>query len=229
MLFSFATFAVSLWLGLVALACFRRLWRAAPNEGAYSSRDFPRATGGENHQRYRDVMPEGPISLARRSLVGISRAVINVIQAGFTRAFQLVSKIFRASAPAQDSVRRQSLSPVEIANSPLQTRQSPENTKPIVSAPSDGAVGAARRKLARHRASETAEPRLKSAVGRPRKHDNQRAEKAARRASKSPKDHSGKKSGKIDTVVTNTVKKTVRSKRNISSASNSSLTAKVSV
>jgi hypothetical protein len=228
MLFSFATFAISLWLGLVALACLRRLWRAASNEGAYSSRDYPRATGGENHQRYRDVMPEGPISLARRSLVGISRAVINVIQAGFTRALQLVSKIFRASAPAQDSVRRQSLSPVEIANSSLQTRQSPESTEPIVSAPSDGAVGAARRKLARHRASETAEPRLKSAVGRLRKHDNQRAEKAARRASKSPKDHSGK-SGKIDTVVTNTAKKTVRSKRNISSASNSSLTAKVRV
>jgi hypothetical protein len=229
MLFSFATFAVSLWLGLVAVACLRRLWRAAPNEGGYSSRDYPRAIGGENHHRYRDVAPEGPISLARRSLVSISWAVINVIQAGFTRAFQWGSKIFRASAPAQDSVRRQSPGPVEIAHSPLRSQQSPQSTEPVVSAPPDGIVATARRKPAKHIASETAEPRLKSAVRRLRKNDHQRTEKAARKVSKLRKDHSGKMSGKIDTVITNTAKKTVRSKRKIPSASNSSLTAKVSV
>jgi hypothetical protein len=229
MLFSFATFAVSLWLGLFAVACLRRLWRAAPNEGGYSSRDYPRATGGENHHRYRDVTPEGPISLARRSLVSISWAVINVIQAEFTRAFQWVSKIFRASAPAQDSVRPQSPGPVEIAHNPLRSQQAPQSTELVVSAPPDGIVGVARRKPAKHRASESAEPRLKSAVRRLGKNDNQRTEKAVRRVSKLRKADSGKESGKVHTVVTNSAKKTVRRKREIPSASNSSLTAKVSV
>ena len=229
MLFSFATFAALLWLSLVTVACFRRLWRAAPNEGGYSSRDCPRPTGCENHHRSRDVTPEGPISVARRSLVSISWFVINVIQAGFARAFQWVSKIFRASAPSRDSVSPLSLSPIEIANSPLRSQRSPQSSEPVVSASLDGAIGAAQRKPAKRGASETAEPRLKSAVQRPRKKDNRRTEKAPGRGSKLPKDQSGKKSRKMNTVVTNSAKKTVGTKRKIPSASNSSLTSRVSV
>jgi hypothetical protein len=230
MLFSFATLAVSLWLGLVAVACLRRLWRAASNEGsAYSSRDYPRATGGENQRRHRDLTPEGLISLVRRSLVSISCAVINVVQAGLTPAFRWMSKIFQASAPSQDSVRQLSPTTAESANSPLRPQPPIQSGAPVLSMPPDRAVEAAQRKRVRLGVRETAEPRLESAAQRLRKNDNQPTEKVARKMSKLRKDHSEKKSQKMNTVVTNTAKKTTRTKRKISSASNSSLTSEVRV
>jgi hypothetical protein len=228
MLFSFTTFAVSLWLVLVAVACLRRLWRVAPNEGGgHGGRDYPRATGGENHHRHRDLTPEGPISLGCRSLVMISRAVINVIQAGLTRAFQWMSRTFRASELSQDSMLPAAA--VEDSKSALQSKPRPQSSGPVVSMPPNRTVGAAQRKPAKNGAGETVEPHLTSAAQRLRKKDNQRTEKVARRVSKLRKDPSEKKSQKMDTVVAKTAKKTVRSKRKIPSACNSSLTSKVSV
>jgi hypothetical protein len=230
MLFSFTTFAVSLWLGLVAVACFRRLWRVAPNEGGgHGTRDYPRATGGENHHRQRDLTSEGPISVGCRSLVMISRAVVSVIQTGLTRAFQWISRTFRASELSQDSVSPLPAPAVEDSNSALRSRPHLQSGGSVVSIPPNGTVGAARRKPTKCGASEAAEPQLASAAQRLRKNDNRRTEKVATRVSKLRKDQSEKKSQKINTVVAKTAKKTVRCKRKISSAANSLLASKVSV
>jgi hypothetical protein len=60
MLFSFASVAISLWLGLVAVGCLRRLWGASANDGSgYSGRDYARAANSENHHRHRDLGSEG--------------------------------------------------------------------------------------------------------------------------------------------------------------------------
>ncbi len=73
MLFSFATVAISLWLGLVAVGCLRRLWRASANDGSgYGGRDHPRVAGSENHHRHRDLGSEGLISMISRSLIAVS-------------------------------------------------------------------------------------------------------------------------------------------------------------
>ena len=230
MLFSFATFAVSLWLGLVAVACLHRIWRARANAGGgHGCRDYPSATSGENHQRHRDFSSAGPISVARRSLVSISCAVINVIQAGLSLAFQWIAKIFRSSESPRDSGSRLPPTAVEVSNSPSGSQPAPQSSGSTVSAPSDASAGAAQRKRARRALKETPEPQLKSAERRLRKNDNQQREKAVRTVSKSGKDHSAKKSRNMNTAATGAAKKTSRTKRKISPASRSSLTPKASV
>jgi hypothetical protein len=230
MLFSFATFAVSLWLGLVAVACLHRLWRAAASEGGgYGSRNYPRATGGENHHRDRDGGSDGPISVAHRSLVSVSCAVVNVIQAGLSRAIEWVSKIFRLSRPSQSSGSRLSSTTVDDLNCPSASQQISQSNGSVVSVPPRRQAGPAQRKRARRTLKETQEPRLKSAEPRLRKNDNQPTEKVARMAPKLRKDHSAKKSQKTNTAVTKTAKKITRTKGKVSLASNSSLTPKVSV
>ena len=229
MLFSFATLAVWLWLGLVAVACLHRLWRATEDEGGgYGSRDYPRATGGENHRRHRDFSSEGPISIARRSLVSISCAVINAIQAGLSRAFQWICKIFRSTESPQDSMSRPSPTAAEVS-SPSGSEPAPRSGGPVVSGISKESAGAAQRKRAKRALKETPEPRLKSAEPRLRKHDNQRTPKVARTASKLRKDHSASNSQKVNTAVTVTAKKTTCTKRKIPPGSTSSLIPKVSV
>ncbi len=97
MLFSFASIAVSLWLGLVAVACLHRLWRAAANDGSgCGHRDYPHAAG-ENHHRHRDPDSEGLISIACRSLAHASRAIINVVRTGLNRTAGWISQKFCSS------------------------------------------------------------------------------------------------------------------------------------
>ena len=230
MLFSFATFAVSLWLGLVAVAYLRRLWRATAEEGGgYGSRDYSRATGGEHHRRHRDFSSEEPISVARRSVISISCAVISAVQAALSRAFQWISKIVRPSESPPDPVSRLSPTAVEVSNSPSGSQPAPPSGGPAVSVLSDASPGAAPKKRARRALKETPEPRLNSAEPRRRQSDNQLTERVARTASKLGKDRSAKKSQKMDTAATDTAKKTTRAKRKISPASRPSLTPKVSV
>jgi len=98
MLFSFASVAISLWLGLVAIGCLRRLWRASANDGGgYSGRDYPRVANSENHHRHRDLGSEGLISTISQSLIAVSHVLTNVIRAALSRARELMSKMFRGS------------------------------------------------------------------------------------------------------------------------------------
>jgi hypothetical protein len=230
MLSSFATFAASLWLGLVTVAFVLWLWRATAHQGSgFSSRDHLRATGGENYRRHRDFSSEGPNSVARRSLVSISCAILKAIQTGLSRAFRWLSKVFRSSGPSQDSVSRLSPIAVQASNSPSGSQLSPQSDESVVSLPAKKSAGATQRTRARRAVKKTQEPRRKSAEPRSGKNESQPMEKVAKTASKLRKDHSEKRSQKMNMEVANTGRKTTRTKRKISPASNPSLPPKVSV
>ena len=98
MLFSFASVAISLWLGLVAVGCLRRLWGASANDGSgYSGRDYARAANSENHHRHRDLGSEGLISTISQSLIAVSHVLTNVIRAALSRTRESIWKMFRRS------------------------------------------------------------------------------------------------------------------------------------
>ena len=70
-MFSFASVAVALWLGIVAVACLYQVWRAVTNHSnLYGNRDYQRGTRGENTRDYRHLNPaaEGLIPIACRSV-----------------------------------------------------------------------------------------------------------------------------------------------------------------
>jgi hypothetical protein len=83
MMFSFASVAVALWLGIVAVACLHQVWRAVTNHpNLYGNRDYQRGTRGENTRDYRHLNPaaEGLIPIACRSVVHILGALTNVCE-----------------------------------------------------------------------------------------------------------------------------------------------------
>jgi cobalamin biosynthesis Mg chelatase CobN len=225
MLFSFASVAVSLWLGLVAVACLHRLWRAAANDGSgYSHRDYPRAPG-ENRHRHRDPDSEGMIAIACRSLANAWRAIINVVRTRLSRAAGWVSRTFCFSKLFRRSAERLSPTPFGISNEMPGSQPVPPKSESSKTLPSNQSDGAARRKRATRISRQTAENRTESSQPRQRKMNKQ----AAGTASKLRKDHSEKKSRNMDNVATNTAKKAARTKTKISPRSSASLSPKISL
>ena len=226
MLFSFASVAVSLWLGLVAVACLHRLWRAAANDGSgYGHRDYPRAPG-ENRGRHRDPDPEGLISIACRSLANASHAIVNVVRTGLSRAAGWISRKFCFSKLFRRSVGRLSPTPLGMSNEVPGSQPVPPKSDSPKTLPSNQSGGAAaKRKRATRISRQTAENRTESSQPRQRKMNKQ----AAGTASKLRKDHSEKKSRKMDNVATNTAKKAARTKTKISPRSSASLSPKISL
>jgi hypothetical protein len=225
MLFSFTSVAVSLWLGLVAVACLHRLWRAAANDGSgYGHRDYPRASG-ENRHRHRDPDSEGLIAIACRSLANASRAIINVVQTRLSRAAGWISRNFSFSKLFRRSVDRLSPTPLSISNEVPGSQPVPTKSESPKTLPSNQSDGAARRKRATRISRKTAESRTEFSQPRQRKMNKQ----AAGAASKLRKDQSAKKSRKMDKDATNTAKKPARTKTKISAASSASLSPKISL
>lgn len=225
MLFSFASVAVSLWLGLVAVACLHRLWRAAANDGSgYGHRDYSRAPG-ENRHRHGDPDSEGLITIACRSLANAWRAIINVVRTRLSRAAEWVSRKFCISKLFGRSADPSSPTPLGISNEVPGSQPAPPKTESPNTLPSNQSDGAPRRKRATRISRQTAESRTEFSQPRQRKMNKQ----AAGRASKLPKAHSEKKSRKMNKVATNTAKKTGRTKAKISVASSASLSPKISL
>jgi hypothetical protein len=225
MLSSFASVAVSLWLGLVAVACLHRLWRAAANEGSgYGHRDYPRAPG-ENRQRHGDPDSEGLITIACRSLANAWRAIINVVRTRLSRAAEWISRKFCFSKLFRRSLDPLSPTPLGISNEVPGSQPVPPKSESPKTLPSNQSDGAARRKRATRISRQTAKSRTEFSQPRLRKMNKQ----AAGTASKLPKDHSEKKSSKINKVATNTAKKTGRTKTKISVASSASVSPNISL
>jgi hypothetical protein len=223
MLFSFASVAVSLWLGLLAVACLHRLWRAAANDGSgYGHRDYPRASG-ENRHRHRDPDSEGLIAIACRSLANASRAIINVVQMRLSRAAGWISRNF--SKLFRRSVDRLSPTPPSISNEVPGSQPVPPKSESPKTLPSNQSDEVARRKRATRISRKTAESRTEFSQPRQRKMNKQ----AAGAASRLRKDQSEKKSRKMDKDATNTAKKPARTKTKISAASSASLSPKISL
>ena len=225
MLFSFASIAVSLWLGLAAVACLHRLWRAAANDGSgCGHRDYPRPPS-ENRHRHRDPDSEGLISIACRSLANAWRAIINVVRTGLSRAAGFISQKFCPSKLFRRSVGGLSPIPLGTSNEVPGSQPVPPKNESPETLPSNQSDGAARRKRATRISRQTAESRTECSQPHHRKMNKQ----AAGTASKLRKDHSEKKSRKMNKVATNTAKRTARTKTKISAASSASLSPKTSL
>ena len=225
MLFSFASIAVSLWLGLAAVACLHRLWRAAANDGSgCGHRDYPRPPS-ENRHRHRDSDSEGLISIACRSLANAWRAIINVVRTGLSRAAGFISQKFCPSKLFRRSVGGLSPIPLGTSNEVPGSQPVPPKNESPETLPSNQSDGAARRKRATRISRQTAESRTECSQPGPRKTNKQ----VAGTASKLRKDHSEKRSGKMNKVATNTAKRTARTKTKFSEASRASLSPKTSL
>jgi hypothetical protein len=223
MLFSFASVAVSLWLGLVAVACLHRLWRAAANDGSgYGHRDYSRASG-ENRHRHGDPDSEGLITVACRSLANAWRAIVNAVQTRLSRGAGWISRNF--SKLFRRSVDPLSPKPLGISKEVPASQPVPLKSESPNTLPSNQSDGAARSKRATRISRQTAESRTEFSQPRQRKMNKQ----AAGTASKFRKDHSEKNSRKMNKVATNTAKKTGRTKTKISAASSASLSPKISL
>jgi hypothetical protein len=226
MLFSFASVAISIWLGLIAIGCLRRLWRASANDGSgYSGRDYSRAVHGENHHRHRDLGSEGLISTISQSLIAVSHALINVIRATLSRAREWISRMFRHSEISHPSV-----SPISTITlgTPESQPASPNNESAKTDSTSQAAE-AIERKRAPSVRKQTSETRLKLSEPRQRKTSILAKETIAETSCKSRNDQSERRSRRMNKLGASAGKKTARTKPKISTASNSALAPKTSV
>jgi hypothetical protein len=230
MLFSFATVAISLWLGLVAVGCLRRLWRASANDGSgYGGRDYPRVAGSENHHRHRDLGSESLISMISQSLIAVSHVLTNVIRAALSRAREWISKMFRRSEISHPLVSSISTIALGTSNPPPESQPASPNNESDKTNPSDQSAGATKRKRATRGLRQTPETRLKLSLPRQRKVNILAKETIAEPSSKSGNDHSERRSRRMSKAGASAGKKSARIKPKISAASNTSLAPKTSV
>jgi hypothetical protein len=230
MLFSFATVAISLWLGLVAVGCLRRLWRASANDGSgYGGRDYPRVAGSENHHRHRDLGSEGLRSMISQSLIAVSHVLTNVIRAALSRVRKWILKMVRRSEishPVESSISTIALG---TSNPPPESQPASPNNQSAKSNPSDQSAGASKRKRSTRVLRQTPETRIKLSLPRQRKVNILAKETIAEPSSKSGKDHSERRSRRMSKAGASAGKKSARTKPKISAASNTSLAPKTSV
>jgi hypothetical protein len=228
MLFSFASVAISLWLGLVAIGCLRRLWRASANDGTgYSGRDYPRVANSENHHRHRDLGSEGLISTISQSLVAACHVLTNIIRAALSRAREGISKMFRRSEISHPLVSPTSTITLGTANPPPESQPVSPNNESAKRDPSDQPAGAIKRKRAPRVRKQTPETRLKLSQPRQRKINILAKETIAETSSKPHK--AEERSRRMNRPGASGGKKTARAKPRISTASNTSLAPKTSV
>jgi hypothetical protein len=228
MLFSFASVAISLWLGLVAVGCLRRLWRASANDGnGYSGRDYQRVANSENHHRHRDLSSEGLISTISQSLLAVSHVLTNVSRAALSRAIEWISKMFRRSEISHPLVSPISTTTLGTSNPRPDSQPASPNNESAKTDPSDQPAGAIKRKRAPRVRKQTPETRLKLSQPRQRKIDTLAKETIAETSSK-PR-NAEQRSRRMNKVGASAGKKSARAKPKISTASNTSLAPKTSV
>jgi hypothetical protein len=227
MLSSFASIAVSVWLGLLAVACLRRLWRASVNDGSgYGGRDLRSA--GENHHRYRDLGSQGLVAIISQSLMAVSQVLARVIRAALSRANDWISKRFAPSEISHPLVKPISTIALGTSVEPTESQQSSPNNNPAKTELSDQSIGALKKRATRA-LRQTSGTRLKLAQPRRRKIDVPEGEEVSETASKSGDDRSERRSNRTNKAGVRARKKTGRTKPKISAASNPSLTPKTSV
>ena len=230
MLFSFASVAISLWLGLVAVGCLRRLWRVSANDGSgYGGRDYPRVAGSENHHRHRDLGSEGLISKISQSLIAVSHILTNVIRAALSRPREWISKMFRRSEISHPLVSSISTIALGTSNPPPESQPASPNNESAKPNSSDQSAGTIKRKRATRVLRQTPETRVKLSQPRQRKINILAKETIAETSSKSRIDHSERRSRRISKAGASAGKKSARTKPKISAASNTSLAPKTSV
>jgi hypothetical protein len=231
MLFSFASIAVSLWLGLVAVACLHRLWRATANHGnGYSNRDYSRAAGGENRQDYHrgDRRSGGLISIACRWVISVSQVVINIFRAALSRTTGWIPKMFRRSEPPHRPIAQPSSISLGIPNALSVASEVPAKGDTPKTLTLDRSAGAAKRKRAPHVSSQTSEARCESSQPKQSKTNRRVTRAGTPTPLELPEGHSRKKPQKLK-VLTNTVKKTARAKPKVSAAAKVPLIPKTSI
>jgi hypothetical protein len=229
MLFSFASVAISLWLGLVAVGCLRRLWRVSANDGSgYGGRDYPRVAGSENHHRHRDLGSEGLISKISQSLIAVSHILTNVIRAALSRPREWISKMFRRSEISHPLVSSISTIALGTSNPPPESQPASPNNESAKPNSSDQSAGTIKRKRATRVLRQTPETRVKLSQPRQRKINILAKETIAETSSKSRIDHSERRSRRISKAGASAGKKSACTKPKIS-ASNTSLAPKTSV
>src|SRR6266481_1292216 len=230
MLFSFASVAISLWLGLVAVGCLRRLWRVSANDGSgYGGRDYPRVAGSENHHRHRDLGSEGLISKISQSLIAVSHILTNVIRAALSRPREWISKMFRRSEISHPLVSSISTIALGTSNPPPESQPASPNNESAKPNSSDQSAGTIKRKRSTRVLRQTPETRVKLSQPRQRKINILAKETIAETSSKSRIDHSELRSRRISKAGASAGKKSACTKPKISAASNTSLAPKTSV
>ncbi|SRR5882762_9696988 len=230
MLFSFASVAISLWLGLVAVGCLRRLWRVSANDGSgYGGRDYPRVAGSENHHRHRDLGSEGLISKISQSLIAVSHILTNVIRAALSRPREWISKMFRRSEISHPLVSSISTIALGTSNPPPESQPASPNNESAKPNSSDQSAGTIKRKRSTRVLRQTPETRVKLSQPRQRKINILAKETIAETSSKSRIDHSERRSRRISKAGASAGKKSACTKPKISAASNTSLAPKTSV
>ena len=230
MLFSFASVALSVWLGVVAFACLRRVWRAAANHcDGHSNHDYARSTRGENYREHRrgDRGSEGLMLIACRSILSFLRSVTNAFRAVFNRTNEWISTMLRGPETANRPLGQISSIPSGISDTPpVRLQAQAKDGVPKLLLPNRSVPAKGKRRAQGSR--QNLRTRCKSPQSKQLKIDKVRETDAAV-ALELPKGNSEKKPEKASRARVNTAKEIVRKKPKRSSVSNSALTSKISV
>jgi hypothetical protein len=131
MTFSFATVALTFWLGLVAVACLHRIWHASTSRLMDGNRGDRSASSRETYRDYHrpELVAEGLIPFLHHSLDRVLRLVQQVVSVTLTRCSKLVSSIVRPQTTLP-ALSRPTISPVtQVIDSRL-----PANANEVVAA-----------------------------------------------------------------------------------------------
>lgn len=222
MLVSFASVAVSLWLGLVAIACLHGVWRAvAHHESGQSDRDYGHSTRGERyrHHRWGDSASEGLIPIGWRSAVGLLLTVTHGFRATLGRIGQWISKMLRPSAATHTHLSQSFPVPSGIANASTPClKASVEGDTPKTLAPNSPEVATKCERVTREskQISKTSRESSQSKQGRISRQGTETDRASSR---KLPKARAQKKTPTVNRSLRNTAKKTARTKPKVSAVS----------
>jgi hypothetical protein len=232
MLFSFANLAVSLWLGLIALACLRWAWRIATDRGnGHPGRDYSRAHNSSesyrNHQP-KDRRSRDSFSAGSRSVASIFRKLVNIFRAAFDRIIHSFLELpWSAAAPPSPTPPSPALPQIPEVR-PISSEVDPKSDAPKEARlrRSRGAGGQQRTAQSSTRASEI---QSASQPPKPRKLRPKSLETDAATGTGRVKRLSEKPSGTASRARVNAAKKTARTKAKIAVASNAGVVPKIGV
>jgi hypothetical protein len=235
MLISFANVAVSLWLGLVAVACLHRIWRAVvPHGDGHCERDYGRSTRGEHCRNHRWGEPgsEGLIPIACRWVAGVLRAFTDGCRITLSRIKESISKILQGPHPANTSLSLSSPAPSEISDAGTASLNDVEDTQATVLQP-DRPAGTIKGNRGTRLAKRPSEMRRESSQLKQRRTKLQPGEKGAAVSGKLSKARPEKKADEKKTramnrAVTKSTKKTARTKPAVTAASKPPTTTRIS-
>ena len=231
MLVSFASVAVSLWLGLVAIACLHGVWRAvAHHESGQSDRDYGHSTRGERYRNHRwgDSASEGLIPIAWRSAVGLLLTVTHGFRATLGRMGQWISKMLRPAAAAHTPLSQSFPIPSGIANASTPClKASVEDDTPKTLAPNR--PEATKRERMTRESKQISKTSCESSQSKPGRINRPSTETDRASSRKLSKARAQKKSPTVNRSLRNTAKKTARSKPQVSAVSKSPSIPKINL